>query len=331
MRVTQFSNFRNIENSIQEIQSRKYLNEVRLASGKQIVDLSESPNDLFLVKKYEEFLSTQQQYKRNLDFANSFIQQTVDTIESVSSSIQRIRETAIEATKTGISNEVSTLGKTVLGLINDIIKDLNRDFAGKYIFAGTKVTPDSLDQPIGSTNNLPFELVQTTPTTDNPSGLKIIFKGNVNKMTISVGKGSNEIINSTIDELFEDSSASSLNNLIKLYNLLTYNENGTPRTENNLFNNDDIAKLDIIQKNIGEMVDRVNRVASKNGAILNRIDAQRDHLSNLITMYEGFKSNIADTDYAGVTIALTKDQTTLQYALQVGSRLVQTTLFDFLR
>lgn len=331
MRVTQSINFRNIQSAIEEIQSRKYLNEVKLATGKQIVELSESPNELFLTKKFEEFISTQQQYKKNLDFANNFVQQTIDSIANISSNIQRIREIAIDATKTGVAGEVSTLGKSVLGLIKDIIKELNSDFAGKYIFAGTKITPDSLDQPLGSTNSLPFELIQENPTSSNPSGLKIIFKGNVNKISVNFGKGSSEIINSTVDEFFEDSIGSSLNNLIDLYNLLTYNENGVPRSQNDLFNSNDIAKLDTIQKKIGEMIDRVNRVASKNGAILNRIDTQREQLSNLITMYDGLKSRLVDTDYARVSIDLTKNQTALQYALQVGSRILQSTLFDFIR
>lgn len=331
MRVTQSINFRNIQSGIEEIQSRKYLNEVKIATGKQIVELSESPNELFLAKKFEEFISTQQQYKKNLEFANSFLQQTIDSIENISSNIQRILEIAIDATKTGVAGEVSTLGKRVLGLIKDIIKELNSDFAGKYIFTGTKITPDSLDQPLGSTNSLPFELIQENPTSSNPSGLKIIFKGNVNKISVNFGKGSSEIINSTVDELFEDSIGSSLNNLIDLYNLLTYNENGVPRTQNDLFNSNDIAKLDTIQKKIGEMIDKVNRVASKNGAILNRIDAQREQLSNLIIMYDGLKSRLVDTDYARVSIDLTKNQTALQYALQVGSRILQSTLFDFIR
>lgn len=331
MRVTQLINFRNIQSAIEKIQSRKYLNEVKLATGKQIVELSESPNELFWTKKFEEFISTQQQYKKNLDFANSFIQQTIDSIENISNNIQRIREIAIDATKAGVAGEVSTLGKSVFGFLKDIVKELNIDFAGKYIFAGTKITPDSLDQPMGSTNSLPFELIQENPTASNPSGLKIIFKGNVNKISVNFGKVGSEIINSTVDELFEDSIGNALNSLIDLYNLLTYNENGVPRSKNDLFNNEGIAKLSIIQKKIGEMVDRVNRVASKNGAILNRIDAQKDQLNNLITIYNGMKSQLADTNYANVSIELTKDQTALQYVLQVGSRILQSTLFDFIR
>lgn len=331
MRVNQFSNFRNIQNALEQIQSRKYFNEVRLATGKQIVDLSDSPNELFLVKKYENFISTKKQYQNNLDFANNFIQQTVDSIESISNHLQKIHQIAIEATKIGVSNEVSILGKNVLGLIKDIIKDLNSDFAGKYVFAGTKFTPDALNHPPGSTNILPFELIEVIPTTNNPSGLQLLFKGNNKKISINSEKGSTEIINSTVDELFGDSSATSFNDLIELYNLLTYNEDGTPRTNENLFNNHDIAKLDIIQKKIAEMIDRVNRIASKNGSILNRIEVQRGQLENLITMYDGLKSKISDADFARVTIELTKDQTALQYVLQVGSKLFQSTLFDFLR
>jgi len=98
-----------------------------------------------------------------------------------------------------------------------------------------------------------------------------------------------------------------------------------------LFNTDDLSKLNNYQKEIWQMYDRLNRANARNGALINRLEAQKDQTASLLTAFEGYRSKVADTDFALATIQLTKDQSTLQFALQVGARLTQATLFDFLR
>jgi len=331
MRVTQFSKYTPYLSNLEEIQSRKYLNELRLSTGKQIVDISETPDLLVQKKRFENQINLHQQYKKNIEYAINFVQHTTDTIETIANNVQKIREIAISATQIGASQDVSTLGKQIRGLLDDIINNLNSNFDGQFIFAGNLLTPDAIAQPPGSNNNLPFEIIQETPSTDNPSGLKVIFKGNTKKLVVNTGKFTSEALNTTADELFSDTLLSDLNKVVDLYNLLVYNKDGTLRKETDLFNTDDLSKLNNYQKEIGQMYDRLNRANARNGALINRLEAQKDQTASLLTAFEGYRSKVADTDYASATIQLTKDQSTLQFALQVGARLTQATLFDFLR
>lgn len=331
MRVTQFSKYIPIQSSIQEIQSRKYLNELRLATGKQVVDITDSPSSLVQKKRFENQIALQQQYKKNIEYSINFLQHTTETIDTISNNLQKIKEIAISSTQIGVAQDVDTLGKQVRGLLDDIIKDLNSDFDGQFVFAGNLLNSESIPQPIGSSNKLPYEIIQETPTPENPSGLKIIFKGNTNKIVISTSKISSEVINSTADELFGDTTLSSLNKIIDLYNLLTYNRDGNLRGPNDLFNPEDLIKLNEYQKEIGKMYDNVNAVNSKNGVLLNRFEAIKDQSISLLTALEGYKSKISDTDFASATIQLSKDQTALQFTLQVAARMSQVSLFDFLR
>lgn len=331
MRVTQFSKFTPLQSAIEEIQSRKYLNEVRLATGKQIVDISESPNALAEEKRLDNLLDLYGQYKKNIDYSIGYVQYVTETIDSVSANFQKLREIAIDATKTGVSRDLSTLGNAVRGLLNDIIKDLNSDFNGQFIFSGTLTSPDSVQQPPGSTNKLPFEILQENPSSGNPSGLRVVFKGNNNRVVINTSKVSSEMLNTTASDLFGDSTASSLNSIVELYNLLTYDSDGNLRDSNDLFNQDDLLKLNELHKKFGEIYERVVAMNSKNGSLLNRLEVQGDQTNALITNFKGLKSKVADTDYSATSLELMKDQTALQFALQVGARLTQTTLFDFLR
>lgn len=331
MRVTQFSKYIPIQSSIQEIQNRKYLNELRLATGKQVVDITETPSLLVQKKRFENQIASQQQYKKNIDYSINFLQHTTETLESIANNIQRVREIAISATQIGVAQDVSTLGKQIRGILDDIIKDLNSDFDGQFLFSGNLLNTDSIISPPGATNKLPFELIQETPTPENPSGLKIIFKGNTKKIIINTSKVSSEVINTTADELFGDTALTALNKIIDLYNLLTYNKDGLPRGQNDLFNTDDLSKLNDYQKEIAKMYDKINSVNSRNGILLNRFEVLKEQSASLITALEGYKSKVSDTDFASTTIQLSKDQTALQFTLQVAARLTQTTLFDFLR
>lgn len=330
MRVTQFSKYRPIEESIQEIQSRKYLNELRLATGKQIVDISDTPNLIVEKKRFENQIQAQLQYKKNIEYSINFLQHTTEILDNIANQINKVKEIAISATQISVAHDVSILGKQVRGIIEDIVRDLNSDFDGQFIFSGNVLISEYIQVPPGS-NKLPYEIIEETPTGDNPSGLKVVFKGNTKKLVVNTSKVSSEVINTTADELFGDISIPGLNKIIELYNLLVYNKDGSLRGEKDLFNKDDLTILENLQKEIAKMYDKVIATNARNGALLNRLETMKEHSANLITALEGYKSKVADTDYASTTIQLNKDQTTLQFTLQVAARLSQVSLFDFLR
>ncbi|MFN3780794.1 MAG: flagellin [Candidatus Kapaibacteriota bacterium] len=330
MRITQFSKYRPIEQSIQELQGRKYLNELRLATGKQVVDITDTPNLLVEKKRFEHQIQMQQQYKKNIEYSINFIQHTSETLDSIANNINKIKEISISATQISVAQDVSTLGKQIRGLLEDIVRDLNSDFDGQFLFSGNILNSEYIPILPG-TKRLPYEIIQEAPSAENPSGLKVVFKGNTKKLVVNTSKVSSEVINTTADEIFGDSSLSGLNKIVELYNLFTYNKDGTLRREKDLFNKDDLTILEKLQKEIGKMYDKIIAANSRNGALLNRFEAMKEHSANMITALEGYKSKVSDTDYASTTIQLNKDQTTLQFTLQVAARLSQVSLFDFLR
>ncbi len=331
MRVTQFSKYTPIQSAIEDIQSRKYLNELRLATGKQIVDITEQPTNLLLKKNLEFSISQNQQFQKNIDYSINFIQHTTETLQTIINNLAQIRDTAIDATQTGISNSVSVLAKKVRGILDDIVKDLNADYDGNFLFSGTLTNKNSIQKPANSKTELPYEIITETPTAENPSGLKVIFKGNSKKIIINTSNSSSEAINTTADEMFDGVALEPLNKVIELYNLLYYDQSGQPRSENDLFNQDDLIKLDSMQKELGKLIDKLTRVNGANGILLNRMEALSEQNKNILVNFEAYKSKIADTDYAKTSLELAKDQTALQFTLQVAARLSQIALFDFLR
>ncbi|HPI19970.1 MAG TPA: hypothetical protein PKY56_06320, partial [Candidatus Kapabacteria bacterium] len=71
-------------------------------------------------------------------------------------------------------------------------------------------------------------------------------------------------------------------------------------------------------------------VSARNGSRINRLGAISLQMTEENTRLKEYRSLQADTDVASSAIKLSQDETALNYALQVGSRLIQQTLFDFL-
>ena len=64
---------------------------------------------------------------------------------------------------------------------------------------------------------------------------------------------------------------------------------------------------------------------------LNRIVNLRDQLTDENIRLKDYRSIREDADVAEAALNLRREETALQYALQVGARINQTSLFDFLR
>lgn len=331
MRVTQKSIYIPFEKSLQDIQERKFAEETRLTTGKNLNSISDNPAKLGNIKRLTDMISRTEHYQDNIQYAINELRAVSDVIDSMSDKLHQIRQLAIDATNVGNSGNLSTLGTYVKGLIEDVVNTANQTYNGQFLFSGTKTTENSIIPIPPEKNNLPFELIKIDPTPDNPSGLIVSFKGNFAERSINKDSLSSEVINTKADELFGVGGKKMFESLINLYNLLTFNENGELRKDTDVFKADDIAKLDLYQKEIAGFNEQINGVAARNGIRMNRFELINEQLNNEIIRLKGYRSQDEDTDFAEAVMKLNKEQTALQYTLQVGAKLGSQTLFDFLR
>ena len=177
---------------------------------------------------------------------------------------------------------------------------------------------------------MPFEIIQGTSTPDNFSGLEIVFKGNFEDREIIKDAQANEIINIKADEIFGENGTAVFEAIIDIYNLFTYNSDGTTRGLNDQFTLEDMGKFDEYQQKIAYIYDDLVNVTARNGARIDRLSAIGDQLNFENTRLKELRSAAEDTDMAASTLNLMKEETALQYTLQVGARLIPQSLFDFL-
>lgn len=337
MRITNKSVYINYLGHLENIQNSKMKEETRLTTGKKITGIEEEPERLAEIKILQSKISKNEGYIEILDQTLSEMRTVMDSMENMSNSLKSLRQVAIDATQPNASSTLPIFASQVKSLLEDIIGQANADFNGKTLYSGTATTPASLNvvPPDVATNDLPFELIKSPsipPDPSNPEGLRVIFKGNNNNRLVNKDSQTTEITNVKSDEIFGTGGYEPqlFKDIISIYNKIKYLPDGNPRGDSDHITATDIADIDTLQKTILDHDQKMTNVIGLYGSKYNRLETISSQMSNENVRLAEIKSIKADADIARTTIALSMDETALQYSLQVGARIMQNSLFDFL-
>ncbi|MBI5325116.1 MAG: hypothetical protein HZB41_07590 [Ignavibacteriae bacterium] len=329
MRITQNSVFTNFLTSLQGIQERKFGEELRLSTGKDILSLADDPKRVREIKEFSNKISKDEIILNNLSNTYNELAAVNENIDSMVTVVGNIKQLLVDSTQIGASKSLATIGTNVKGLLEDLVKLANTTYKDKYLFSGTRTTPGSIFPTPPETDNNPFEIVTDAPTPANPSGLRVSFKGNLNDRTVHKDSTTTEVINTKADEIFGTNGEQFFQAIVDIYNLMSY-QNGLPRPDNQGYTNAELNQLNDAHKRLMSLYDNLTKSNSVNGSRLNRIETLKEQLIEEITRLKDFKSSEEDADVARTALDLKKDETALIYTLQVGSNLMSKTLFDFL-
>jgi flagellar hook-associated protein 3 FlgL len=341
MRITNKSVYYTYLGQLENIQNNKYKEEVRLNTGKQINSIEEAPERLAEVKLLESKIKKNEGFQNNLQDTLSEMRIVSESMDFISNTLSNLRQTAIDSTQTSATTSPQTYASQIKNYLEDIVSQANTEFNGRTLYSGTATTTNSVKidpaGPLGaysalSTNESPFELIVTTATAENPSGLKVIFKGNNNDRIINKDQNSTEIINVKSQDLFGTGTEPKLfQDIIKIYNTVKFNLDGSLRTEDNNIVGEGLTKIEELQKTLLDHDQKITNTSALFGSKYNRLESLSEQLSNENIRLKEITSIKSDTDVAKTTIALKLEETALQYSLQIGSRIMQNSLFDFLR
>ncbi|MCL5990825.1 MAG: hypothetical protein M1419_01825 [Bacteroidetes bacterium] len=329
MRITQNSIFTNFQTSLQNIQERRFREQQKLSTGKDILSLADNPKSVREIKDLTNKISKNEIILSNLSNTYNELASVNENVDSMITIVGNIKQLLVDSTQIGASKSLATLGTNVKGLLEDLVKLANSGYKDKFLFSGTQTIASSIVPTVPETDNNPFEIVTDAPTPANPSGLRVSFKGNMNDRTVHKDSTTTEVINLKADELFGTNGEQFFQAIVDIYNLMSY-QNGLPRPDNQGYSKAESDQISDANKRIMNFYDKLTFANSKNGSRLNRISTIQDQLTEEITRLKGFRSSLEDADIARTTLELKKDETALSYTLQVGSNLMSRTLFDFL-
>ncbi|WP_079478169.1 flagellar hook-associated protein FlgL [Halobacillus salinus] len=297
MRVTQgmLSNnmLRNLSNSYENM--GRYQDQ--LATGKKISRPSQDPVVAMKGINYRSQLTKTQQFQRNINEVNNWMDNSDASLDKATQALQRIRELTVQASndtydvkqRENIAKEIRQLKEHIGTIANTKVND-------KYIFNGANTTEQPVDLETYAVNQ-----------SDTP-------------VKIEVSEGVQLKTNVTPSNVFGEE-------------LFTSIENFADSLEDSSVLGNSVREADFSDfvKTFDGHIDNIINERADLGSRMNRVELVSDRLSGQEVSMTKMMSENEDADIEKVITDLKAQESIHRAALGVGSRIIQPTLMDFLR
>lgn len=270
----------------------------QLSSGRKISKPSDDPVVAARGMFYRSSLMENEQYKRNVDEAQSWLDMTDSTLDEVGNVMKRIKELLVYSGDGAVSpQDLKTMGAEIQELKNHLGTLANQQVNGKYIFAGT------------DTNKAPYD-----PTANGGKG--DFVSTNSSSINLEVSQGIFVTSNVNAQNIFNYPDNN--NNMFKVIdNILNELSSGRTATQ--------------FQTQIDQQYNQLLAQRSALGASVNRVELIADRLDTQEVSISDLMSKNEDADMAKVMTNLKEQESVHNAALGAGARIIQPTLLDFLR
>ena len=322
MRITQKNLTRAYLSGLNRNISQLSKSNERLSSGKRINKVSDNVTDAQKALKVRNQLRNNEQFVRNIQSIQNEISAQESSAMQMNEILIDVKELLVKAgsginsdsDKLIIANEISQLNKSILQLVNVKTSD-------RYTFSGLN-------------NEAPIQIDASGNVLFNGVNVDDILESDLDNDSIFIDIG----IGLKFDTQVDQSSVVQLNT--SAIHLLGYgkNGNGTPNNLVSFLNKvvsdlkvGDVSQISEYQKQLSKSVDRVLVQVTD-------IGTRYAYLENSISRLENEKLNLTDQqnhlesiDYEEETILNKSYDMAYQISLQLGSKVLPLSIFDFMR
>lgn len=292
IRVTQNSIAQAFNNDVQSIYTRMARTQQQLSDGRRITRPSDDPFGTGQVLGFDTQLADVRRFQSNVRDSIGFMNAADSALDGVTGALQRIREKAIQAANgtNGASDLASIAGE--IEQLKEVVRDaMNAQHGDQYIFSGT------------SSATAPY------PAPGNG------YTGTNNTMSRRIGQGQSVQLNVPGSEVLGPNGA----NTLDIIDQLVLDIRG--------------ANTAGIQTGLGQIIaqtDLALDVRTKLGASTERLEITGTRLDLTEERLLTARSEVADVDAAEAYMKFTQQQTMYQAALAAGTRIMQTSILDFI-
>ncbi|MCI3921330.1 flagellar hook-associated protein FlgL [Paenibacillus sp. TRM 82003] len=287
---------RNLNNNLRRMDEQQN----QLSTGRRINKPSDDPVGISFSMRYRSELSVNDQYEKNIDSANSWLDYTDTMLDQAGSVFHRFRELVVAAANgTNDETALASYKSETEQLYQQMVQIGNSQFNGKYVFNGQRTDVPPYDPAIAETQvtdtvNVHFEISVGVKMSVSSTGTEIFGQPNA-----ANPDGDNAF------QLFKDFSAA-----------LTSGDSGAMT-----------AMLDRIDSRMEKFLE----VRSDVGARSNRMELAENRIADIGVNLQSLRSKTEDADMAEVITNLKMSENVYQASLSAGARLIRPTLLDFLR
>jgi len=333
MRVSSLMIFEQLKSSVERSIERILKYNSQISSGKKIAKPSDDVVGMIKAMDYRLNISSIEQFKKNIDEAQTFLNFTESVLASILDTLIRAKELGLNGatgsldaeSRKSIAEEVANLRDHLLDLSNSKLMD-------RYIFSGFKTDKKAFDSSTltyqGDSGIINVMIDQSTLLPINVTGTDVFRYTLTADDTVSLEDGRYIVYrqNGTDIDVEIHESDTTLIETFSFSNFMEILDHLASALENN-----NILKVKSLLKPIDLAINQVVNIRSDVGARLNRLDKQASRLEDISVDFKTFLSGIEDTNIVEAVSELSKAEVALQALRQTSAQLLSQSLFDFLK
>ena len=272
----------------------------QISTGKVINTVSDDPHKAIKIMNINNETKYTEKYNSNIDETVGWMNTTDGALESTGNLLNEIKETILKVGNgTYSQNEMKSLNADINEKIKQLADTLNSTYGGKYLFAGTNVddAPITVIENPDGTVKLEFSKDKNGQTIPNTDDLKADISSGINiDYNISVGE---------------------------ILNIANGDEQTAAKAKETLLN-DTKGKIDTL-------FDHVVNERTSLGVRVSTAEKIKELNDEDILNIQDVLSKTQDTDVVEKFIELKSAEMIYQASIQVGAKLIQPTILDYIR
>ena len=301
MRVTNRAMTNSYLSDVQKsLQSINKLN-TQLNTGKQINKVSDNPYEAIKILNMQNEINDVERYNYNCDEITGWLDSTDDALDKIGNISSEIKVLLTSISGAYGENEIKAIRSEINEKVKQIGEALNTTYAGRFIFGGS------------NTDEAPVEIFENA---DGIVELRLKAGANEDKLKAEISDGIGIDYNLTASQVTDN-----LKGLNTINNILV-------ELGNNPVDKENVQELN---SELGDYMNHVLNNRSAIGARSNTVSNVKSSNDENILRLKGVYSDMQDVDWAEKYIELTSAQMVYNSSMQVGAKMIQPTLLDYLR
>ncbi len=298
---------RNINNNLGQLQKYEY----QLSSQKKLTRLSDDPIGIIKSMEARVKLANLGKYQDNVENAQTWMVQSETALDELNDVITKVYESSLEAaTDTVNEDDRKAIAALVKEMRDHLLTIGNAKLGEKYIFGGynTSTAPFAVDSVTGKV------LYNGLDMSDAANAALIAEDGQT--IQYEIGYNMKTDVSMTGTKLFGMGDDNIYNLMNNLYNAL---ESGASASELGEYSSKLLSAQSRTLSNLAEIGGKTNRLK----LMANRYSVDEVNFTEI-------KSKVEDIDVAETTVQWQTAMAVYNYALKIGSSILQASLVDYM-
>lgn len=273
-----------------------------LSSGKKIIEASDNPYGASRIIDLQSQLDGLSSYANGAQEGISWENTASSAMANMSSVLESVRELLVRAPNgTYNAGDLEHMAAEVDQLTEAVKQDANTQYAGQYVFAGTKTT------------TAPYE-----------PGVEDSYKGNAGTIARAIGPGLSVAVNTNISSLMGSGQGAADGKLLDTLRTISEHLKGGTPADVSALGSSDLTSLE-------GSLEALTQLQATAGSVTDQLQTAASRIEGLQSTITAGLSNIADANIAETSIAYSNEQAAYEAALRAGATIIQESLLQFLQ